>query len=281
MTIRLLRFQITRNFFSSVQSKRLSTQAGLHPSLVKRPELIFRDAPSSIPVGENVQLKNERVVVYTCVTNGYDNLEPALGSRAASCDYIVFTDDPNLHVDGWKTVFLENPTNLDVRRLSRKPKLLPHRFLSDYDISIYVDGNLTLMGDLSELVQFVSGNDMAAFSHPENRNSVYEEAEEILKQRLDSINIVRQQVEKYKSEGLPAKCQMFECRVLVRRHYSQRVMDVMETWWHELVNGSHRDQISLGYSLWKNSLDVKTIPGNVRDNDFFFKRNHLKSRKSE
>ena len=45
---------------------------------------------------------------------------------------------------------------------------------------------------------------------------------------------------------------------MVRDLHDERVENVMETWWEEVLNGSKRDQLSFNYSCWKNDFVYDT-----------------------
>jgi hypothetical protein len=38
---------------------------------------------------------------------------------------------------------------------------------------------------------------------------------------------------------------------MIRKHNDQYSKDLMEKWWSELKDYSHRDQLSFNYALWK------------------------------
>ena len=48
------------------------------------------------------------------------------------------------------------PIYEDPTRNARKYKILPHRFLSEYDISIWIDGNIKVRGDVNELLEYLN-----------------------------------------------------------------------------------------------------------------------------
>ena len=98
-------------------------------------------------------LFTERMLVYTCTTDGYDNLRKntVLDPRF---DYICYTDNEELlerksfHV--WKIKPLEKITfdGLEISNkytLQRAHKILPHTFLQNYEYSIYIDGNMDII----------------------------------------------------------------------------------------------------------------------------------------
>ena len=61
-------------------------------------------------------------------------------------------------------------------------KVLPHRFLKEYDISVWVDGNILVRGNVNDLIsRYLRGNPMAVYDHMQTKwdpwNSVYMEAD--------------------------------------------------------------------------------------------------------
>ena len=102
---------------------------------------------------------NNKKVVYTCITNDYDILnEPKYISLGF--DYICFTDNSSLKSDVWQIRPLPKETEgLSEVKKQRFIKINPHLYLKEYDISIWVDGNVELKGDLNELIDWNVRND--------------------------------------------------------------------------------------------------------------------------
>ena len=78
-------------------------------------------------------------VVYTSVFGNYDNIvEQKLPNN---WDWKIFSEDNSL------------PLYVDNNRNAKKFKVLPHRYLSEYEYSIFIDGNMTVIGNINELVE--------------------------------------------------------------------------------------------------------------------------------
>src|SRR5436190_13933362 len=85
-----------------------------------------------------------RRVVYTVLMGGY---EPLLEQHVAArfdTDLVCFTDDPALASPTWQIRLVEPSLPSDSGRSSRRPKILAHEYLPDYDESIYVDNSVLL-----------------------------------------------------------------------------------------------------------------------------------------
>lgn len=182
--------------------------------------------------------------IYTVITNSYDTLkEPKIISKGF--DYICFTDNPDLKSRTWKIIFIDRPS----KHLQREIKIKTHEFLPDYDITIYVDGNMVMKRDMGSLVS----NGQLLFIHHSTRNCVYKEGEAVIGFRKDSRANVDKQIEAYKSEGMPFDFGMYQTGIIVRRK-TRSVIEFCNFWWAELEKYSHRDQLSVTYAVWKTGI---------------------------
>ena len=44
---------------------------------------------------------------------------------------------------------------------------------------------------------------------------------------------------------------------MVRKHNKKDCIELMEKWWNEINNYSHRDQLSFNYIVWKLGIKIK------------------------
>ena len=108
------------------------------------------------------------MVIYTTITGGIDKLrEPEVVTPNAS--YICFTDDSNVKSDIWQIRPMPvTKFNDDHVRRSKMIKILPHVFLPEYEISVWVDGNVSIKEDISHFVEMsLLKHDLAFYRHPE------------------------------------------------------------------------------------------------------------------
>lgn len=202
----------------------------------------------------NVKMSKNKKVVYTCITGGYDGLiEPSYISDGF--DYVCFTDNKALKSDVWKIRPLPKETEgLSQVKKQRFVKINAHLLLKEYDISIWVDGNVTLKGNLNEFVSETIKDRVSIYvpKHPQ-RNCIYSEAKAVLSMKKDKPEIVNKQLERYKKEGFPVNFGLLQSNIMLRRHNNPECIKLMEAWWNELKGNSHRDQLSFNYVLWKNN----------------------------
>lgn len=202
--------------------------------------------------------KNKKVV-YTCITGGYDSLvDPKVISPGF--DYVCFTDNKDLKSNTWIIKPLPKETEeLTSVKKQRYVKINPHLLLKEYDFSIWVDGNIDLKGDLNSFVRKYMTSDVSVYvpAHP-SRQCIYDEERVVIAMRKDTKDKTGPQIERYKKEGFPKKYGLLQSNILLRKHNKPDCIKLMEEWFKEVKDGSHRDQLSFNYASWKHK-DVKII----------------------
>jgi len=239
-------------------------------------------------------MKN-KIVIYTAIFGGKDNLiEPEFIPQG--CDFVCFTDQDFVS-DIWEVRKVE-PDFVDPVRSAKIYKILPHKYLSEYEISIWIDGNMILRGDVRKLIKkYLADANLAVFSHNEHmkrwkklfwiknnedcRDCLYAELEYLLRigkngKYKDDPNLMRQQVKRYKQEGYPEHNGLIVGMVILRRHNREDIIQTMKDWWNEIENGSRRDQLSFNYVAWKNKLNFSYMKGDSRRNKYFLHTQHKK-----
>lgn len=213
-------------------------------------------------------LENERIVVYTCVTAGYDKVQPA--PRIANLDFILITDSPAAQAEGW--IIRSLPPEAGARAsANRFVKMHPDLLFKDYDVSAYVDGNVRVLNDISAVARsaMIRG-DIALFEHP-FRRCIYLEAQECAAIGHDWSWKIDRQMRRYRRDGYPVDHGLYEANVIVRRHHSPAVRKLMAAWWSEYRNGIRRDQLSLCYLSWKMHAPIVSLgPSDARSTRRYF-----------
>jgi hypothetical protein len=198
-------------------------------------------------------MDRNRNVVYTCITGGYDTItEPKCLSEGF--DYICFTDNENIRSDVWEIRPLPKETDgLTLVKKQRYVKTNPHKLLSEYNLSIWVDGNVETKGDLNKFIENTLSEDCSIYvpQHP-NRNCLYDEALAVIGLKKDTEENVNPQIERYRYEGFPKDYGLLQSNILLRKHNNEDCIKLMEEWFNEIESGSHRDQLSFNYVAWKN-----------------------------
>ena len=235
-----------------------------------------------------------RKVIYTSIFGGYDALKDPI-FLPEGYDFIAFTDI-DLKSNVWE-VRKKPAIYNDNTRNAKKYKILPHRFLSDYDISIYIDGNYVIKNNVNELVEkFLQKANAAFYDHNQQplydkRNCIYQEAEAIfnfgninMKKNpkngflnfKDDPRIIQKQIKRYHNEGYPPNNGLINGGIILRKHNENDCVKVMESWWEEIKYNSKRDQLSFNYVAWKNNFNFNYLEGHDRTNHYFNFSKHTK-----
>jgi len=252
-------------------------ELGMQPCFGNGVEFWFEESHSPLRpyhLPENEKPKG-RLAVYSALTGDYDEVHEVL-YKEDGVDYLLFTNNPSLKSKTWQVVFVES--ELDDVLLSREIKMLPHKYLvNTYDMSIYIDANAVIYGELSNLTKFIAeGKTFAASRHWE-RKSVKEEIEACV--RLRGINKIEaeKQYEKYLQVGFLDDQPLLECGILVRAHNDAKVQELMQSWYDEFKNGVKRDQLSLLPCISRLKFaDYVVMDGSVWHNQFNRIQRHKK-----
>jgi len=230
----------------------------------------------------------ERVAVYTCILGKADVLHtPKI--VPPGWDFICFTDQP-FRSDVWQIRHM-TPSEKDLTRASRKPKILPHEFLPDYDVSIWIDGNVLVTGDLSELVDtYLSTANHAALQHAASKeiplNSQKEHVERLLSMEAagkhqEDADIILRHAEHNTKEGYPDTQGLVWNMMILRRHNAPDVIATDTTWWDEYCHWSKRDQMSFNFAAWKTGLKFNYIPLDALNNPYVRRMNHYLTQRQQ
>lgn len=194
-----------------------------------------------------------KIVVYTCLVGGYDNL-PQYEVLDSRFDYICFSNDfpPYSKQGQWEIRPIPYQCK-DKTRLSRYPKLLPHIVLPEYEYSIWLDSNISVISPkfyvrIAELCK--SNQIMASVMHPTHR-CIYSDAYQCIKDGRDYARTIINQIKHLKQEGYPSNNGLYENNLIFRKHNDSLIQMISNEWWDEYLQYSKRDQLSLCYILWK------------------------------
>ena len=222
-----------------------------------------------------------KIAIYTSIFGGYDDLIDDQ-YQMDGVDYICFTDR-DLESETWK-VIKSTPIYNDPNRNAKKYKILPHRYLKDYDYSIWIDGNIKVISDIRPLCNDGSYKVYDHMQVFDKRNCIYDEAQAILnfgkinsertpergiKNWKDNPKLIVDQMNRYISEGYPKNNGLATNPIIVRNHHDSDVIAVMEDWWTEIKYNSKRDQLSFNYIAWKNQFNFVYLQGDSRNNEYF------------
>jgi hypothetical protein len=199
-----------------------------------------------------------KAAVYTCVTNGYDIVSAPI-VRTAGLDFLCFNDGSISVPSPWEDVRIDG--TYSGKDANRYIKILPHlnSRLIEYDLTIYVDGVIEVVGDLTSLIEqvMVDSGDIFLYEHP-RRSCVYLESRACIEGMKAPIKVTSQLIKKFRLEGLPENLGLFEGGVIIRKP-SKDVNQLMNAWWDTYITGMKRDQLALIYAQWKTGALIQSL----------------------
>ena len=194
------------------------------------------------------------VVVYTAIIGDCDALLPPPPGATA----VAFVTCKH-GARGWEQRIVT--PDWGPRRTARHYKALPHRYLPDADVTIWLDGNVTMsIAPETAVARWLKG-DLATFNHWD-RDCLYDEAAFCGRVGKDRQDVLVEQAERYRAAGMPRHWGLAATRVVVRRN-TPAIAALNEAWWEELQAGSVRDQVSLPFVCWKAGLRWDVLPGRL------------------
>jgi hypothetical protein len=234
--------------------------------------------------------KEKKYVIYTCISGDYDKLKTLTNVNTKIFDYVCFTNTTTIKEDDvfpWKIINVKDIENtLDFgddykdkqSKFSRFIKTHPHLFFENYEKSIWIDGNINVIGDVEKYVDLLDeDNYILTNDHPQ-RNDAYEEifaCDKLKKESLQKLNAINKFL---LNENFPRKSGLVQTNVLLRDHNNEQCKFLMEKWWEMIYNYSRRDQLSFNYVFWKHNGKYLSIPWNLIKITYFttdYKHNQL------
>ena len=220
------------------------------------------------------------ICVYTVITGEYDNLRE-IEYKNENLDYFCFTNDKSLISDTWDIIYINEP--LDNQLLQRKVKILCCEYLSDYDLSLYIDGKVTVRKDVLPFINtYLKRNvDLVGFKHPQ-RSCIYDEIYFCVVLGKEKLSTGLYLQEMYRSEGYPHNYGLSDTAIMIRRH-NEAVKQLMVSWFHMVETYSRRDQLSLFYCIWKSPTRISTVflNDNIGDNEFFLTSHYHSAKRKQ
>lgn len=232
----------------------------INPMFMKDYTLTYSHESSEINYVSTGKEISGKIAVYTSVFGNYDKIQDPL-YISEYCDYYAITDQKLSNNSVWKKYDdsrIPGFANLDNYHKAKYCKMFPHILFPDYDYSIWIDGNILIVADLYPLVDRMTNSYIAMFNNPIH-NCIYTEKKFVIYYDYVKNSDITNQINTYKSEGMPAHFGMRECSIIVRQHSNIACQKLMNEWWIQVNKFTMRDQISLPYVIWKNNMTIEDI----------------------
>lgn len=211
--------------------------------------------------------------IYTAIVGGYDEIEqpPAIDK---SFDYILFSNDyKESRVGVWEIRKIPYE-NKDKTRVARWVKTHPHLLLQEYQYSVWIDSNISIMENgayhlFDELYE--KGVLVSSFCHP-LRDCIYDECLEVGLRNKDSFSVMNPYVRYLKNNHYLPHQGLCETNCVYRAHQCPEVVRFCTEWWIIIDTYSKRDQLSFNYLLQIYGVSFEYLLGKdhcARNHPFF------------
>lgn len=234
---------------------------------------------SLIDNNELIPVSDKKGVVYSCITGDYDSVEnPLLLNKCL--DYVLFTDNNEIKSNVW-TIIETDKGDLKGNLVNRFYKMHPFKYFGDkYDYSIYIDGNVQIISDVTSLYNVAKKSKSGLAMHKHYaRDCAYDEADICIYNGKGDKQAINEQMEEYEKDGFPRKFGLLEATIIVTDLKSINSKKIYDEWWREFYNtNSKRDQLSLPYILWKNKYIISDV-GIIGENEYLNPKFRIKKHK--
>lgn len=157
----------------------------------------------------------------------------------------------------------------DAVRDSKRLKLMPHLFLPDYDVSVWVDATCDILDLTADRANALLGDGYIALLRHPFTSCLYEEAKTVMQLGLDADARIARQILAYRAEGVPQGIGLYAAGFMIRRHNDAACRRFDRLWWEQVILHSRRDQLSAPYVNWLLGANVTLMPLHLTDNSVF------------
>jgi hypothetical protein len=218
-----------------------------------------------------------KYLCYTCITGGYEYPQDII-EVDYKFDYIIFSDVPIEVRYPWKNIVLSMP-GFNNKDFNRFLKICPNKnaIINEYDLAIYIDGNVKIKGKLSKFIEenFIQSTSVQFFEH-QYRKSVFDEIVACSWFGHSWFISLMSQYLVFRIRGFKDNIGLYECCVIIwnLKNFSSQFS---EKWWYEYTRFSKRDQIPLPYVIFSTNVNYgKLGVNNIRGNSDYFTLNKHK-----
>lgn len=223
--------------------------------------------------------KEKKYVIYTCISGDYDSLKNLSFIDTEHFDYVCFTNSnkiKTLDVYPWKIIDVSNfdigitKNDADyVTKFARFFKTHPHLFFENYEKSIWIDGNINVLGEANDFIKLLNNDNFILVPIHPIRNNIYEELKacrSLGKETSENLNKVNRFLI---NENFPSDTKLVQTGIILRNHNDKKCIFFMNKWWDMIKDYSKRDQLSFNYVFWKYGGSYLGIPWDLLSKTYF------------
>ena len=208
-----------------------------------------RDEKTDYEYQGTIPKEYRKVVVYSCLIGDYD--EVSTFQKQKGYDYILFTD-LKINNTNW-TIFPipDEVLKLNVNNIKKQRymKIHPHKFFRNYDLSLYIDANYVIKGDLDDyLINTLNPIDHIYIPHLQFGKGIKKAIETAIEKKLDNQNLLKEVMDRYNKLNILERSGIVNAGLIIRKHHTKDCIKLMEKWWEEVRDYSHVDNFAFNYA---------------------------------
>ena len=214
-----------------------------------RDEMTDYEFEGTIPKGYR------KVVVYSCLIGDHDQVSTF--NKQKGYDYILFTD-LKIKNTNWSVFPIPDEVlklNVSDIKKQRYMKIHPHKFFRNYDLSLYIDANYVIKGDLDDyLINTLNPIDHIYIPHLQFGKGIKQAIEKAIEKKLDDSNLLKEVMDRYNKLNILSKSGIVNAGLIIRKHNTKDCIKLMEKWWEEVRDYSHVDGFAFNYAGYKTGV---------------------------
>ena len=134
-------------------------------------------------------------------------------------------------------------------------KIHPHKFFRNYDLSLYIDANYVIKGDLDDyLINTLNPIDHIYIPHLQFGKGIKQAIEKAIEKKLDDSNLLKEVMDRYNKLNILSKSGIVNAGLIIRKHNTKDCIKLMEKWWEEVRDYSHVDGFAFNYAGYKTGV---------------------------
>ncbi|MBT1191095.1 glycosyltransferase domain-containing protein [Rhodococcoides kroppenstedtii] len=198
-------------------------------------------------------------MVYTALIGSYERPSEQPIALESSTKFICFTDDETLQSEYWNIILVKPRYPSDPIRSARYLKIHSNVVLPEYDQTLWIDNRVILLVDPTALFETVLGENLLVLPGHSFRETVKDEFDAVLDQRLDDPRRVRRQFDDYIANSPEVLNEPVLWTAILFRRKCEQVARFESCWHEQVLLHSRRDQLSVGYAITTEGITHSTL----------------------
>ena len=224
----------------------------------------------------DISNNNKKIIVYSCLIGDYDNVINF--NKQKGYDYVLFTDQNITNVNWTILPIPKEVQNLNVSDIKKQRyiKINPHKFFKNYDLSIYIDANYIIKGDLNDfLKKILNPLDNIYITHLKFGKDLKVAIKDAKTNKLDNHTLLDTIEKRYFDKRITRKPGIVNAGLIIRKHLKEDCITLMEKWWEEVERYSHVDGFEFNYAAYMTKIRFLYISYQLTL-EYFGHNKHLK-----